>query len=87
MPGRRMSGFHRPGGDYLHQARITVRYLASRMKGEMHASKSRMKGDSVNELTKFPVCPPPETAMGVRFNFLVGALPCSHYVIRPLPLG
>ena len=41
MPGRIMSGFHRPGRHFLHQARNAVRCLASRIKGELHLTKNR----------------------------------------------
>ena len=41
MPGRSTSGFHQPGGHYLHQVRSAVRCSASRMKGEPHPSKNR----------------------------------------------
>ena len=41
MPGRSMSGFHRPGRHCLRQARSAVRCLASRMKSELHPSKNR----------------------------------------------
>ena len=57
------SGFHQRGRHCLHQARSTVRRLASRMKGELHASKNRsydglrhlaptflLMDDSANEL-------------------------------------
>ena len=40
MPGRSTSGFHQPGRHRLHQARSAVRCSASRMKGELHASKN-----------------------------------------------
>ena len=41
IPGRNMSGIHRPGRHCLHQARSAVRCLASRMKGELHPAKNR----------------------------------------------
>ena len=41
MPGRSISGFHRPGRHCLHQARSAVRCPASRMKGELHPTKTR----------------------------------------------
>ena len=41
--------------------------------------------DSVNELICFLVWPLPETAMGLLRDCLVGALPCTHYVIRLFP--
>ena len=41
MPGRSMSGFHRPGRHCLHQARSAVRWRASRVKGELHPTKNR----------------------------------------------
>ena len=41
MPGRSMSGFHQTGRHCLHQARSTVRSWTSRMKGDVHPSKSR----------------------------------------------
>ena len=41
MPGRRTTGVHQPGRHCLHQARSAVRCSASRMKGELHPSKSR----------------------------------------------
>ena len=45
MPlGRSMSGFHRPGRRRLHQARSAVRCSASRMKGELHPAKNRLRG-------------------------------------------
>ena len=44
MPGRSMSGFPRPGRHCLHQARSAVRCSASRMKGELHPTKSRLRG-------------------------------------------
>ena len=40
MPGRSMSGFHRPGRHYLHQVRSAMRRPASRMKGELHPTKN-----------------------------------------------
>ena len=40
MPGRSMSGFHRPGRHCLHQARSAVRCPASCMKGEPHPTKN-----------------------------------------------
>ena len=42
MPGRNMSGFHRPGRHCWHQARSTVRCPASRMKGELHPTENRL---------------------------------------------
>ena len=36
MPGRSMSGFHRPGRHRVHQARSAVRCSAGRMNGELH---------------------------------------------------
>ena len=44
MLGRSMSVFHRPGKHCLHQARSAVRSPASRMKGEPHPTKNRLKG-------------------------------------------
>ena len=44
MPGRSMSGFHKPGRHCLHQARSAVRGPASRMKGELHPTKNRLRG-------------------------------------------
>ena len=41
VPERSTAGFHRPGRHCLHQARIAVRCLASRMKGELHPTKNR----------------------------------------------
>ena len=35
----------------------------------------------------FPVWPRPEAAMGLLCNFLVGALPDTHDVIRSFPRG
>ena len=43
MPGRSTSGFQQPGRHCLHQARSVVRFSASRVKGEMHASKNRAR--------------------------------------------
>ena len=42
LPGRSLSGLHRPGRHCLHQARSAVRCTASRMKGELHPAKSRL---------------------------------------------
>ena len=42
--------------------------------------------DSVNKLIYYLVGPIPETAMGVLFICLVGALPYTHYVIQSSPL-
>ena len=42
MPGRSMSGFHRPGRHCLHQARSAVRCSASRMKGELHPTNKSL---------------------------------------------
>ena len=41
LPGRSMSGFHRPGRHCLHQAQSAVSCSASRMKGELHPTKNR----------------------------------------------
>ena len=41
MPGRRTSGFHRPGRHCLHQARSAVRCWACRMQGELHPTVLR----------------------------------------------
>ena len=41
-PERSMSGFHRPGRHFLHQAQSAVRWRASRMKGELHPTKNRL---------------------------------------------
>ena len=43
MPGRSTSGFHQPGRHCLHQARSTVRCSASRMKGERHPCKNKLR--------------------------------------------
>ena len=44
MPGRSMSGFHRPGRHRVHQARGAVRCSASRMTGGQHPNKSHLSG-------------------------------------------
>ena len=44
IPGRRTSGFHRPGRHCLHQARSAARCWASRMKGELHPTKNLFRG-------------------------------------------
>ena len=41
MRGRSTSGFRPPGKEYLHHARIAVRSLANRGKGEMLCAKNR----------------------------------------------
>ena len=43
MPGRSMSGFNRLDRHCLHHARSTVRCSASRMKGELHSTKNRLR--------------------------------------------
>ena len=43
MPGRSTSGFHRPVGHCLHQARSVVRCWASRMKGEGESRSFRLE--------------------------------------------
>ena len=95
MPGRSTSGFHRPGRHCLHQARSAVRCSASRMKGELHPTKSRLFGGfpckwmtASGELICYLVWSLPETAMGLLCNCLVGALPYipgTHYMIRAFP--
>ena len=45
MPGRRASGFCRPGRHCLHRVRSAVRCWASRMKGELHLTECRLRGD------------------------------------------
>ena len=40
MPGRRSSGFHRPGRHRVHQS--AVRCLARRMKGELHPTRNHV---------------------------------------------
>ena len=70
MPGRSTSGFHQTGRHCLHQARRAVRCSASRMKGDVHPSKSRsqdglrhlvptflLMDDSANELRCLLVSP------------------------------
>ena len=42
IPGRSMSGFHRPGRYCLHQARNAVRCPAMGMKGELHPTKNHL---------------------------------------------
>ena len=45
MPGRSMSGFHRPGRHCMHRAQSAVGRWASRMKGELHPTKKRFEAD------------------------------------------
>ena len=40
MPGRSMPGLRRIGRDYAHQARSAVRFWASRINSELHATKN-----------------------------------------------
>ena len=42
MPGGSTSNFHRPGGHRAHQPRSTVRFSASRVKGEVHSTKNHV---------------------------------------------
>ena len=42
--------------------------------------------DSVSDIIYFLVWPLPETAMSLVCNWLEGALPCTHYVMRSSPL-
>ena len=42
IPGRSMSGFHRPCRHCLHQARSAVRCSANRMRGALHPTKKRL---------------------------------------------
>ena len=44
MPGRSTLGFHRPGRHCVHQARSVVRCSASRIKDELHPTKSQLWG-------------------------------------------
>ena len=44
IPGRSMSGFHRPGRHCLHQERGVVRCWATRMKDGLHPTKNRFRG-------------------------------------------
>ena len=44
MPGRTTSDFHRPGRHCFDQARSAVRCSASSLKGELHPTKSRLRG-------------------------------------------
>ena len=98
MPGRSTSGCHQLGRHCLHQARSAVRCSASRMEGELHPSKNRsqdglrhvvptflLMDDNANELLCFLVWPLQRQQWVLLCNFLVGALPYSHYVIRPFP--
>ena len=83
----------------LHQARSAVRCSASRMKGELHPSKNRLKDglrhlmptflrmdNSTNELLCFLVWPLQRQQSLLLCNCLVGALSYSHYVMRSFPL-
>ena len=54
------SGFHRPSGHGLYQARSVVMCSASRMKGELHPAGTACEADlhmdnSFNELIYLPV--------------------------------
>ena len=46
MPGRSMSGFHRPGRHRVHQGRSAVRRSASHMEGELNPIKTACGADS-----------------------------------------
>ena len=46
IPGRSMSGIHRPGRHCLHQARSAVRCPANRMKGELHPTTVRTASEA-----------------------------------------
>ena len=99
MPGRGTSRFHQRGRHWLHQARSAVRCSASRMKGELHPSKNRsldgfqhlvpnflLMDNSANELLCLLVWPLQRQQLVLLCNCLVGALPCSHFVMRSFPL-
>ena len=92
LPGRSMSGFHRPGRHRLDQARNAVRCPASRMKGELHPTirtaceADLHMDDSFNEFIDSPVWALPETAMGVLCTCLLGVPYQKHHVIRSFSL-
>ena len=53
MPGRNTSGFQRQGRQCLHQPRNAARCSASRIKGELHATKIRLCGGLPNLVCTF----------------------------------
>ena len=44
LSGRSTSCFHRPGRHDLHRAQSALRCSASRMEGELHPTKNRLRG-------------------------------------------